>query len=299
MRTYERGFGNMKKFLICAVAIAAMVILSLFFITAAHAETMYVSGNNVRERTEPNTNSTIVTTHNKGKDVEVVAIQGKWAMLDNGNFMHTDYLVPESEAADLFYNLPMYLTAASVRERTSPDTSSKSNIAHTYQGGEIVRVAAKLDNGWYLLMNGNYIRGGFLSADFMDVVRHFAEEYDDIVIVSISQQKVAYFKNGQAIVTGNCVTGHSTKSPTPTGFYTVNRKNHDFDMNGNPKNHVKYAAYFNGGIALHDADHWRSSYGGSIYIKHGSHGCVNLPESVAKVIYENCRVNRTRVLVVE
>ena len=37
---------------------------------------------------------------------------------------------------------------------------------------------------------------------------------------------------------------------------------------------------------MHDAS-WRSSFGGSIYKRSGSHGCVNLPASAAKTIFEN------------
>ena len=36
---------------------------------------------------------------------------------------------------------------------------------------------------------------------------------------------------------------------------------------------------------LHDAS-WRSSFGGSIYVYNGSHGCVNLPSSAAAELYE-------------
>ena len=43
---------------------------------------------------------------------------------------------------------------------------------------------------------------------------------------------------------------------------------------------------FNGGIGLHDAT-WRSSFGGTLYKNGGSHGCVNLPHSVAQKIFEN------------
>lgn len=288
----------MKKIAICLGIIAVVVLVSLLFCSAAKAETMYVSGNNVRERMEPNTNCKIVRTHAKGKALEVVATKGNWAMLDNGHYMSLDYLVPESEADALFYDLPMYVIGDNVRERTSMSTSGKSNIAYTHGAGETVRVAARLD-GWYLLMNGNYIRGDLLTVDFMDVVNHFVEKYNDIVIVSITHQYVKYYQYGVVIAEGDCVTGKATSTPTPTGLYTIDRKNHDFDMNGNPKNHVKYAAYFNGGIALHDADNWRSKYGGTIYKKNGSHGCVNLPGSLAKAIYENCTKGRTRVLVIE
>ena len=37
---------------------------------------------------------------------------------------------------------------------------------------------------------------------------------------------------------------------------------------------------------MHDAS-WRSTFGGTIYKRSGSHGCINLPYSAAKTIYEN------------
>ena len=52
---------------------------------------------------------------------------------------------------------------------------------------------------------------------------------------------------------------------------------------------------FNGGIGLHDAT-WQSAYGGSRYITHGSHGCINLPLDVAKFIYENYQAGDIVVL---
>ena len=41
----------------------------------------------------------------------------------------------------------------------------------------------------------------------------------------------------------------------------------------------------NGGIGIHDAS-WRSKYGGDIYIKGGSHGCINTPYDAMKELYE-------------
>ena len=37
---------------------------------------------------------------------------------------------------------------------------------------------------------------------------------------------------------------------------------------------------------MHDSS-WRSTFGGSIYKTNGSHGCINLPPSVAATIFEN------------
>jgi lipoprotein-anchoring transpeptidase ErfK/SrfK len=47
---------------------------------------------------------------------------------------------------------------------------------------------------------------------------------------------------------------------------------------------------FHDGQGLHDAS-WRTTFGGNIYQTNGSHGCVNLPEDAAQVIYENAEAN--------
>ena len=49
---------------------------------------------------------------------------------------------------------------------------------------------------------------------------------------------------------------------------------------------VKYWMPFAGDVGMHDAS-WRSSFGGSIYKTGGSHGCINMPPSAAKTVYEN------------
>ena len=41
---------------------------------------------------------------------------------------------------------------------------------------------------------------------------------------------------------------------------------------------------FYGGCGFHDAS-WRSNFGGTIYKYDGSHGCVNLPSSIAGSFY--------------
>ena len=47
---------------------------------------------------------------------------------------------------------------------------------------------------------------------------------------------------------------------------------------------VRYWMPFNGGIGIHDAT-WRGSFGGSIYVYNGSHGCINTPLSLAGTIF--------------
>ena len=59
---------------------------------------------------------------------------------------------------------------------------------------------------------------------------------------------------------------------------------------------VKYWMPFNGNVGIHDADGWRSKYGGEIYRTNGSHGCINTPEEAAKTIYETVSIG-TAVIV--
>ena len=58
---------------------------------------------------------------------------------------------------------------------------------------------------------------------------------------------------------------------------------------------ANYASFVNywmpvkGNIGIHDAN-WRREFGGEIYKKDGSHGCINTPYKNMKVIYENVEV---------
>jgi len=85
------------------------------------------------------------------------------------------------------------------------------------------------------------------------------------------------------------VTGASGGGRTPTrpGMFHVYYKVPLQDMDGlNPDGtkwevkDVPWIAYFDGGIALHGA-YWRSSFGYA-----DSHGCVNMPVSFAKQVYD-------------
>lgn len=48
----------------------------------------------------------------------------------------------------------------------------------------------------------------------------------------------------------------------------------------------KYLIAFFGDYCFHDAS-WRYQFGGEIYKTAGSHGCANMPEEGARLLYEN------------
>ncbi len=115
------------------------------------------------------------------------------------------------------------------------------------------------------------------------------------VEVNLTAQHLYFYKDGELVVDSDFVSGsHAKGHDTPAGSYFLNYKKRNTVLRGARRadgsyeyqSYVKYWMPFNNGIGLHDAS-WRSSFGGKIYLKNGSHGCVNLPRSAAEKIYEN------------
>ena len=110
------------------------------------------------------------------------------------------------------------------------------------------------------------------------------------VEVDISRQRVWMYVNGTCILNTPCVTGSVAGGhSTPVGIYHLTYKTRNtYLTDGKTYNSfVNFWMPFNGGIGFHDADGWRSSYGGNIYLTNGSHGCINLPYWAAQTLYQN------------
>ena len=115
------------------------------------------------------------------------------------------------------------------------------------------------------------------------------------VEVDIGNQNVKLYVDNELIVDTDTVSG-GKGHPTHVGIFKIWSMEHDRYLTGpGYKCWVSYFMPFDGGIGLHDAT-WRDKFGGEIYKKNGSHGCVNLPREEAETIYENVGVG-TKVLV--
>lgn len=127
-----------------------------------------------------------------------------------------------------------------------------------------------------------------------DDVMDFGGNYCE---VDLTNQMVYVYKNGQQVVSSQCVTGCIAKGyGTPTGVYKIFSMDRDRYLNGpGYKTWVNFFMPFNGGIGFHDAT-WRSTFGGTIYLYNGSHGCINMPYSAVKTLYNNVS-NGTYVIV--
>lgn len=116
-------------------------------------------------------------------------------------------------------------------------------------------------------------------------------EYDygnTYVEINLTAQHLFFYKDGKLLVETDFVSGNESRGwATPAGSYPLTYKQRNATLKGeNYATPVSYWMPFNGGIGLHDAN-WRKSFGGTIYKTNGSHGCVNLPPSAAKLIFEN------------
>lgn len=118
-------------------------------------------------------------------------------------------------------------------------------------------------------------------------------ENDDIgdtyIEVDLTAQKMWYYENGVCkFQTDQIVSGlHSDpKRITPEGVYEILHKKSPDYLSGDGYSNV-YVKYFirvsYEGIGFHDLS--RGSYGGSIYLTNGSHGCINMKLAEVEKLY--------------
>ena len=114
---------------------------------------------------------------------------------------------------------------------------------------------------------------------------------DDKILISIDDQHVWVYFDGELWNESDVVTGRQNVHDTPTGvFYITECINGKYLRGADYKTWVnKWMRLTNSGIGLHDAT-WRSSFGGNIYTYNGSHGCINLPKKFAYDLYEHAYV---------
>lgn len=117
---------------------------------------------------------------------------------------------------------------------------------------------------------------------------------DTYAEVSIKDQRIWLYKNGQLVVTTNVVTGrHDANEDTPKGVWYIQYKQSPSTLTGSEVGNsnysvkVKYWAPFTlGGVGFHDAS-WRTNWSSTAYIHQGSGGCVNTPAGVMKNVFNN------------
>ncbi len=242
----------------------------------------------------------VVITYEMGKDtvtLDGAAIQD-WLTLDE------DYSVTLDETQVAAFVRSLASTYNTIGRTRTISTSYGSEV--TIEGGDLATAG---DYGWWMnesaeakelaamILNGEsgvrepvwYQTAAVLGAG---ASRDFGGTY---VEVNLTAQHLFFYVDGELVVESDIVSGKN--DATPTGVYSFTYKERYATLEGeNYSSPVSWWMPFSGNVGLHDAS-WRSTFGGSIYKSGGSHGCINLPITVAKTIYESIDTSTTAVIV--
>ncbi len=110
---------------------------------------------------------------------------------------------------------------------------------------------------------------------------------DSYVEIDLTNQHLWVYEDGVLVEETDFVSGNVSRGyNTPVGIYGITYKERNTTLRGaNYASKVSYWMPFNGNVGMHDAS-WRSSFGADIYLRNGSHGCVNLPPKKAEAVYQ-------------
>lgn len=117
---------------------------------------------------------------------------------------------------------------------------------------------------------------------------------DTYIEVDIGKQKMFYYRKGELYLETDVVTGKNNATREEVCYVYAKQKNRILRGPGY-ESFVKYWMPVSGGIGIHDAS-WRSEFGGEIYIRNGSHGCVNTPLEIVEQMYEVMEVGTPCIL---
>ena len=114
---------------------------------------------------------------------------------------------------------------------------------------------------------------------------HVEESKRAYIEVAIKKQKLYYYEFSSLVLESDVVTGYA--DATPYGTFSVINKARNVVLRG--RDYASFVEYWidfkDHAYGFHDAS-WRSSFGGEIYLRNGSHGCVNMPKDKVKELYD-------------
>ncbi len=124
---------------------------------------------------------------------------------------------------------------------------------------------------------------------------------DDIgttyIEIDMTEQKMYYYRDGELALETDVVTGNTSRRwGTPEGVNYVYAKQKDRVLRGEGyASPVKYWMPVKGNIGIHDAN-WRDEFGGTIYQRSGSHGCINTPTEKMAELYDMVEIGTPVVM---
>ncbi len=148
------------------------------------------------------------------------------------------------------------------------------------KAGEAEQILADLENGEPVTREPVYEQTGVLrTADSQDIGSTYIE-------LDYTNQHLYYYQEGTLVLDCDIVSGNLNKgNGSPDGIFDISYKKSPATLVGEDyESDVTYFMVFAYNVGIHDAS-WRSSFGGSIYLTNGSHGCININATSAARLY--------------
>ncbi len=163
--------------------------------------------------------------------------------------------------------------------------------------GDVVRIGGG-DYGWVInkakekeQLLEDFAGGKAVSREPVFSQRAVKSGLDDIadtyIEIDYTNQHMWYYKEGSLVVDTDIVSGNINRgNGSPDGVFKIAYCQRNATLVGEDyASKVKYFMPFAYNVGIHDAD-WRNTFGGEIYKRNGSHGCINAPEEAARTIID-------------
>lgn len=194
--------------------------------------------------------------------------------------------------------------SALVDEKLEPYNTYQNHVFKTHDGRELLIKGGTYGNKISMKTEKEELFA-FLSSDKSIYTRNpkYIKEApikakndigDTYIEVDIGQQKMFYFIEGELFIETDVVTGKNNATREEVCYVYAKQRNRVL-RGPDYASFVNYWMPVSGGIGIHDAS-WRNEYGGDIYIRNGSHGCINTPLDVVEQMYEVMEVGTPCIL---
>ena len=254
-------------------------------------------------RKEPNTDSEVYSVIKKGERIQTISkTKDDWYLIiydGKLGYIKKEYTTSIKEQLnDLLKDYEnvddIRIEKVAYSKKEQPIFDSTGNVITGYiDKYEEVKVIREIDNKALIFTDDQV---GFVN-------KNGIRELDGLFItISINNQRLRIYYGKDNLFTTYVVTGKES-TPTPKGYYlTANkRKNRllkgaDYEYEAElwvglkaPDNADREEKAAISGVGIHSSD--RKEFGETIYIRNGSHGCINTEKEEMRKIYELVKLN--------
>lgn len=228
---------------------------------------------NVNVRSEPNTDSNILSFLHEGNILKKIGYIDDWYIVEYDgekayvSTYYTDEIDEDKINTDLNESNICYFPYGTTLYSDKNLTNKLSDIP-SLESGQILYQ----EGNTYFVDTSGY--NGYVHISSASIIPQ------PVIIVDKSEQTLRLYKDNSKVMEFPVVTGNESSDfyhPSDEGLFNIYSKKYDAELVGDTWDVVVNVFMgYNGGEGIHDAV-WRSYFGGECYLGNGSHGCINCP----------------------